>query len=234
MATHRSTHDAHLAPAIARRFVQVVLGLAVYVALLFVGAGRTSWGWGWVYAATMLALVSVTALILPPDLIAERGRKKENVEPWDRTITRLATLPYLALPLLAGLDARFGWSPPLPLGAHLAGLALVVLGHAAFAWAMLCNRFFSTAVRIQHERGHTLETGGPYRWLRHPGYAATIVGQLATALLLGSLWALVPATVISALFVVRTALEDRTLQRKLPGYALYATRVRHRLLPWVW
>jgi protein-S-isoprenylcysteine O-methyltransferase Ste14 len=97
---------------------------------------------------------------------------------------------------------------------------------------MVSNRFFSTAVRIQLDRGHVVETGGPYRYVRHPGYVGAIVGTFA--LVLGSLWALLPGVVLAVLFVVRTALEDRTLRRKLPGYEVYAGRVRYRLVPGVW
>jgi protein-S-isoprenylcysteine O-methyltransferase Ste14 len=99
---------------------------------------------------------------------------------------------------------------------------------------MVSNRFFSTAVRIQLDRGHVVETGGPYRFVRHPGYVGAILGAFASAVVLGSLWALLPALVLAALFVVRTALEDRTLRRKLPGYEAYAGRVRYRLLPGMW
>jgi protein-S-isoprenylcysteine O-methyltransferase Ste14 len=99
---------------------------------------------------------------------------------------------------------------------------------------MASNRFFSSVVRIQADRGHTVATGGPYRFVRHPGYAGFIAGSFGAALLLGSRWALLPALLSAVLLVVRTVLEDRTLRAELPGYAEYAARVRHRLLPHVW
>ena len=101
-------------------------------------------------------------------------------------------------------------------------------------WAMLANPFFEKTVRIQEERGHHVATGGPYRFVRHPGYVAFILMGFALPLGVGSAWALVPAGLNAALIVARTALEDRTLRRELPGYAEYAQRTRYRLLPGVW
>lgn len=233
MATLPSTHRPDLAAAVGRRAVQVVLGTLLYLLLLFVGADRASWGWGWAFAAVVIVQEVASAVLLPADLIAERGRMGA-VERWDRTILALATIPYMALPFVAGLDVRLGGSPPLPAWAQVAALVVFALAQAWFTWAMVHNRFFSTAVRLQPERGHVVETGGPYRYVRHPGYAGTMVGAFATAVALGSLYALVPAVVLVALFVARTVLEDRKLRRDLDGYEAYARRVRYRLLPGVW
>ena len=98
----------------------------------------------------------------------------------------------------------------------------------------MVNKFFSAVVRIQRERGHTVVASGPYQYVRHPGYAGGIVANFAIPLLLGSLWALVPAVLVNCLLIVRTALEDSTLQEELDGYRDYAGRVRYRLLLGVW
>ncbi|UCC65296.1 MAG: isoprenylcysteine carboxylmethyltransferase family protein, partial [Anaerolineae bacterium] len=136
--------------------------------------------------------------------------------------------------VVAGLDARFEWSTSVPLALHIGGLIASVLGWALFMWAMGANAFFSEAVRIQEERGHTVVTNGPYRYVRHPGYVGAILALLATPLLLGSLWALVPAGLAAIGYVVRTGLEDKTLQEELDGYKDYTRQVRYRLLPGVW
>ncbi len=96
------------------------------------------------------------------------------------------------------------------------------------------NRFFGRFVRIQHDRGHTVATGGPYHYVRHPGYVGVMVFTLAIPLMLGSWWALIPAALVMILLVVRTALEDRMLLEELPGYQDYARRGRYRLLPPIW
>jgi protein-S-isoprenylcysteine O-methyltransferase Ste14 len=136
--------------------------------------------------------------------------------------------------VVAGLDRRWGWRPEVPWVWALIGAALLVLASAFAAYAMLTNRFFSAVVRIQRERGHTVVTAGPYRWVRHPGYAGGVACHLAMPILLGSLWALIPGVLTAGLTVLRTALEDRTLRAELPGYSEYARRTRYRLLPGVW
>ena len=184
--------------------------------------------------AVGLGILAINMLILSPELMAERGQPRENVKDWDRVLTSLTTFPILALLIVAGLDERFGWSPELAVAIHLIGLAFIALGQGLFSWAMTSNLFFSTAVRIQMDRGQTVVSGGPYRYLRHPGYVGMIVSLFATALVFGSLWALIPAGLAAVLFVVRTALEDKVLLEELDGYQDYARQVRYRLLPGVW
>ena len=171
-----------------------------------------------------------------PELLAERqkGSLDEGVKSWDKWITMLSGVLMVLSWIIAGLDFRWGWSPPLPLAIHLAGLLFTLLGYGLFMWAMASNAFFSEGVRIQTERGHTVASGGPYAIVRHPGYVGVIVAHLATPFLLGSLWALIPSVLLAALFVLRTSLEDKTLTAELPGYAAYTQETRYRLLPGVW
>jgi protein-S-isoprenylcysteine O-methyltransferase Ste14 len=110
----------------------------------------------------------------------------------------------------------------------------VLLVSALSVWAMASNRFFSGTVRIQADRGHTVVDGGPYGFVRHPGYLAWCISAPAIPLMLGSLWALIPSLLGMCALVLRTSLEDRTLRKELPGYEDYARRVRYRLLPGVW
>lgn len=129
---------------------------------------------------------------------------------------------------------RFGRSPQLALAIQLIALVLLVLGYALFSWAMASNPFFSTLVRIQGERGHAVASAGPYRIVRHPGYVGWIILSIATPLMLGSLWGVMPGGLSALLMAVRTALEDKTLLAELDGYQDYAQTVRYRLLPGVW
>jgi protein-S-isoprenylcysteine O-methyltransferase Ste14 len=140
----------------------------------------------------------------------------------------------LASWVVAALDLRWGWTGSVALSLHLAGLVVNMLGLGLFLWAMVSNAFFAEGVRIQEERGHSVATGGPYRCVRHPGYVGAILAQLATPFLLGSWWALLPSAASAALYVLRTALEDKTLHAELPGYAEYSSSTRYRLLPGVW
>ena len=243
MSTNMSTKQK-MTPEVRRRIVswivQAALGLVGYGVILFLSAGRLDWAWGWVFLGLLAAvLISHVLILVPinPELLAERSRgiRQEGTKGWDKWVATFAagmgTVPTW---IVAALDVRFEWSASLPLALHIGGLIGSVLGWALFMWAMGANAFFSEAVRIQEERGHTVVTGGPYRYVRHPGYVGAILALLATPLLLGSLWALIPAGVAAIGYVVRTALEDGMLQEELDGYQDYAARVRYRLLPGVW
>jgi protein-S-isoprenylcysteine O-methyltransferase Ste14 len=224
---------------IIKWIVQATLGWVGYVLILFLAAGRLDWLWGWAQLLVIGAFLAAHPLLLipiNPALLAERekGFLDEGVKRWDKLIGGLGAGMLLPLWVVAALDVRFQWTGEMPFALHLAGLLLNVLGYALFLWAMVSNAFFAEGVRIQQERGHTVATSGPYRYVRHPGYAGAIVAGLATPFLLGSLWGLIPAILSAALYVVRTGLEDRTLKQELPGYADYARRTRHRLLPGVW
>jgi len=200
------------------------------------------WGWwqGWAYALLFVASgigLRLWAEQRHPGLMAERAQllKAPGVKSWDRLLAPLMALS-LGLPLfvVAGLDHRFEWSAPLPSWLNVLGLILASGGYGFAGWAFLENRFFSAVVRIQSERGHVVCDTGPYRIVRHPGYAGSILSPFAMVLALDSVWTLIPATAAVAIAVVRTALEDRTLQNELPGYREYADRVRYRLIPGIY
>jgi protein-S-isoprenylcysteine O-methyltransferase Ste14 len=113
-------------------------------------------------------------------------------------------------------------------------VVVIILGYLLGTWAMLENRFFSGVVRIQVDRGHTVVSTGPYAWIRHPGYAGALVVYLLTPILLDSIWALIPALMLALALIIRTALEDQTLQVELPGYEEFTKKTPYRLLPGIW
>lgn len=224
----------------SRQVLRFIIYLCSAPAVLFLAAGRLNWGMGWVYVALALggsllsrALVARTH----PDLLLERAQaaERQGVKAWDRILVPLAALVGpLATLFVVGLDDRFRWTGSVPRGVVVLGIVMLAAGYAWSAWAMTCNRFFSAHVRIQADRGHTVVSHGPYRMMRHPGYAGGVLADLSVPLMLSSLWGLVPALLTVAVLVVRTALEDRTLQDELPGYREYAGSVRYRLLPGIW
>jgi protein-S-isoprenylcysteine O-methyltransferase Ste14 len=220
-----------------RRLVQVFASVLIIGALLFLSAGRPNWPEAWIlsclYLAYLLALM-VWGLGRDPDLMNERGKRADNVKGWDKVLMAIYVPILFIMPVIAGLDAgRFGWSE-MPLAWQVIGLVGLIPAMAMPWWAISVNTYLSTVVRIQDDRDHQVVTTGPYQYVRHPTYVGTILFGLCTPLLLGSWWALIPGGLIAILFVIRTALEDRTLRDELPGYAGYAERVRYRLLPGVW
>ncbi len=174
---------------------------------------------------------------LHPGLLAERQNfeKAPDVKAWDKVLAPLLAVSVsFPLVIVAGLDHRFKWPPAFPIWLNILGFVLISMGYAFAGWALAENRFFSSVVRIQTERGHVVCDSGPYRFVRHPGYAGNILALPGIVLALDSLWTLVPVMAAVIIAVIRTALEDRTLQQELPGYQDYTRRVRYRLFPGIY
>jgi protein-S-isoprenylcysteine O-methyltransferase Ste14 len=219
------------------RLIQVIGSTALIAALMFLAAGRLDWMSAWVFLA-LSTLTFLTAGVYVvrknPDVVNERGKGAEGAKTWDRILTTIYAAFMFAMYIVAGIDAgRFQWSV-MPLALQVLGGSGFVLGMLWMYWAMLTNTFLAMVVRIQSERGHRTVSSGPYRYVRHPMYVGILVSYGATPLLLGSWLALIPFAIMGALLVLRTSLEDKTLQNELVGYAEYAQRVRYRLMPGVW
>jgi protein-S-isoprenylcysteine O-methyltransferase Ste14 len=202
-----------------------------------------SWRWGW-WEAWVYAIVCILGFVVSralaarrhPDLLAERSRflQHEDAKKWDKLLAPLVGLGGGLVPLAAGLEALGHGSDIFSLPVKLLALALILAGYVLASYALIENRFFSGMVRIQTERGQQVVSSGPYGWVRHPGYAGAILTYLATPLFLDSLWAFLPVGLLVIILVIRTGLEDQTLQEELAGYREYAQRVRYRLLPGIW
>lgn len=222
----------------ARWIVQMSAALVIFGTIMFLSAGTIHWAAGWAYLA-MNALTQILSgiVLIPrqPDMLAERSQVREGTKGWDKFLAPLIVVfGTLAVLITAGLDFRFGWSAPLNTSLWVIGLALAFLSQVFVLWAMASNTFFATTVRIQDDRGHNVVNAGPYRLVRHPGYIGSILFNLALPLVLRSLWTFIPAVLTIILLIVRTRLEDRTLQAELPGYREYAASTRYRLFPGVW
>lgn len=217
--------------------LRVVLYAAFMGAVLFISAGRLDWVMGWVYLFGYFGLLALLSMIMPIDqeLADERMNVKEGAKQWDIVIVAIVTLlGGLALQIVAGLDMRNSWLQSFPVAISAVALVIAMLGTLIGSWAMATNRYFSRFVRVQEDRGQVVVSSGPYRYVRHPNYIGSIFNAIGTALALQSVWALVPGGLVAVLLILRTGLEDRTLQKELPGYREYARRVRWKLLPGIW
>lgn len=222
-----------------RAVIQMIFFILVIPFLPLLVSRRWDWWEAWVYAAVSILGFAISrglAARRHPDLLAERARflQHEDAKTWDKTLAPLVGLGGGLIPLVAGLDRLFEWSPTFSLPVKILSLAVLLAGYVLASYALIENRFFSGMVRIQAERGHRVVSGGPYRWMRHPGYAGALMAYLAAPLFLDSLWAFLPAVFLTVVLVIRTTLEDSALQAELDGYREYARRVRYRLLPGVW
>ncbi len=179
-------------------------------------------------------LVSIILSRANPGLIGERMKPGPGEQ--DRVFKIASTILTVFMVVLAGLDVgRYHWTAPVAPAAQIAALVIVLLGYALLSWALLVNRFFSSAVRLQPDRQQSVIDKGPYAYVRHPGYVGAIPYMALTGLALGSwLATLVICVPLVLLFVRRTILEDAMLRKGLPGYEDYSARVRYRLIPGVW
>lgn len=219
---------------IAKQFLSpILLG-----ALMFWLAGTTDWVWGWVFTVVHTlawAMMTVVLILKNPELLNARGKVRAGAKQWDMIILTIYGLDWIAMLIVGALDVRYGWTGPVNPVWLILGNILILVGFAITTWAMAVNRNFEVAVRIQDDRGHQVNSSGPYHYVRHPGYTGVILAfYFGMPLALGSWPAGVLALIGLVVMVIRTALEDRTLHQELPGYAEFAQSTRYRLIPGVW
>jgi protein-S-isoprenylcysteine O-methyltransferase Ste14 len=222
-----------MAKAIGLGAVRVVVLMTLVGALLFGCAGRWDLPMFWAYLGVWTAACLAGVFAADPTLFKERLRPGPGGKDY---LTLIVFTPvWLGQHVVAGLDVgRFHWSDGVPLAVQVLGLAATAAALAMVMWAMAVNRFFSSVVRIQTDRGHHLITTGPYRFVRHPAYAAFPFLMVGGGLALGSWTAALLGLLMVLPVLRRAAMEDRTLLAQLNGYADYARRVRYRLFPGVW
>lgn len=225
----------------AKLWISAAVRFAMFPVVFLLPAGTWHWWEAWAVIGLYLAYGAVIGTYLwrnDPALLRERMRTspaQRGQKGWDKVLMILMIVPGMGIFVVPGLDVmRFGWTEPLPLWVEIVALAVHVPCFAFIGWVMRENTYLSRVVKIDVERGHEVITTGPYAIVRHPMYTAVLVMVFAMPLALGSRWGLIPAAVVAALLVVRTALEDRTLHAELPGYVEYAERTRSRLVPGVW
>jgi protein-S-isoprenylcysteine O-methyltransferase Ste14 len=224
------------AASIGRSAILIAIGL-VFSTVLFAIAGRLDWLEGWLLAGAVMVYMggsAVMGIVRDPELIKERSTAISSSRGIERAILIFVFVLCAAVIAVAALDAgRFRWSV-MPVIVEALGWLLVLPALAFPMWVGMVNTFASAVVRVQKERGHHVIAEGPYRHIRHPMYAGTVLMGVGIPLALGSWWALIPGVLWSVTFVLRTAQEDAALKRDLPGYAEYVRKVQYRLMPGIW
>jgi protein-S-isoprenylcysteine O-methyltransferase Ste14 len=218
-------------------FVKQLLGTLLFFSLIFLSAGRLLYWQGLIYVATglIMMVLSYTILRLDPELAKERGKPGEGAKKWDKSILGLSFLTTLAMYVVAGLDSgRFHWSPDGSALVIALGVLMTGAGQLLFLISQKQNKFFSSTVRIQTERGHTVCDTGLYKVVRHPAYMGSFIQAVGFPLIFTSYWSILPVSVMLVLLVVRTRLEDNTLMTELNGYTEYAFKTRYKLIPGIW
>jgi protein-S-isoprenylcysteine O-methyltransferase Ste14 len=222
---------------------RVVLQLFIFIVVIpllpLLISQQWDWWEAWVYAIIYILGFVISRMLAArrnPGLLTERARmmEHEDTQPWDKKLAPLLGIGGVFIMVVAGLDERFGWPPEFSLPLKILALAFILAGYALGSYALIENRYFSGVVRIQTDRGQRVVSSGPYRWIRHPGYAGALLTYLGTPIFLDSIWAFLPTLFLISVLVYRTSLEDRFLRDGLDGYRDYARRVNYRLLPGVW
>ena len=212
-------------------------GTFIFFAVIFVSAGRIDYPQGLIYVSLglIMAILNYTVLRIDPELLKERSKPGDGTKKWDKTILGLSFLVTISMYIIAGLDTgRFHWSPEFHWSICLPGIILTASGQLLFLIAQKQNRFFSSTVRIQTDREHVVCDTGLYKTVRHPAYLGSIIQAAGFPLLFGSLWSIIPVSVLITLFIIRTALEDRTLRNELKGYPEYSDKTRYKIIPFIW
>ncbi|HEX3007296.1 MAG TPA: isoprenylcysteine carboxylmethyltransferase family protein [Bacteroidales bacterium] len=221
----------------ANLFIKQMLGTCLFFAVIFISAGHFCYWQGIVYVliGIVMLVLNYTILRLDPDLLSERSKPGEGVKKWDKMILGFSFLSTIGMYVVAGLDSgRYHWSPSFHYGVYLSGMLLTALGQLIFLIAQKQNKFFSSTVRIQTDRGHTVCESGLYKIVRHPAYMGSFIQATGFPMLFGSLWSIIPVSVSIVLLLLRTYLEDHVLKDELAGYSDYALKTRFRLIPYVW
>lgn len=221
----------------ASLFVKQALGTLIFFAVIFISAGSFYYLPGLVYLCIgiIMIILNYTVLRLDDDLLRERSKPGAGAKKWDKTILGLSFLATIGMYVVAGLDSgRYLWSPNFHWSLYLLGGILTVLGQLLFLIAQKQNKFFSSTVRIQTDRGHVVCNTGLYRFVRHPAYLGLFIQTLGFPLLFGSVWSIVPVVVSIILLSVRTSLEDKTLKNELNGFLEYSAKTKFKIIPFVW
>lgn len=217
-------------------FIKQAFGASVFFSAIFLSAGRFFYWQGLVYAGiglTMLVL-TYTALRVDDDLIKERSKPGEGGKKWDKVILGISFLVTIGMYIVAGFDSgRYHWSPEFHWSIYATGIVLTITGQLLFLIAQKQNKFFSSTVRIQTDRGHTVCDTGLYKIVRHPAYLGSVIQTVGFPLIFGSLWSILPIVLLLILLITRTFLEDKALKNELKGYAEYTKKTKYMLIPYL-
>ena len=219
-----------------KKGIGIIIGAIIAGAGIFGLAGNLVWWNAWLLIALMVLIFVFTqkAIKNTPGLAEERKTAAAKSKSWDLKLVKLLTMALPSMLIVAAFDMRFKWFPPVPATVSIFAFLTMILAAVLTYHSITANQFFSSHARIQMDRGQIVVSTGPYRLIRHPGYAGSTLFNLLVPLALGSWATLVLGIGTAVLLIYRTAKEDQMLMEELPGYRIYAEQVRNRLFPGIW
>ena len=168
------------------------------------------------------------------ETLNERGKKQNNTKNWDKILLPIyVLLGYFGIYIVAGLGSRFHWDI-LPIECFYVGIGLYIISCVFIVWPVIENKHFEATSRIQGNREQTVIKNGPYKIIRHPGYAGIVLWAIASYLMFGTFPVGIVSFAIIVTIWIRTYLEDKMLKYELAGYLEYSQTVKYRLLPFIW
>jgi protein-S-isoprenylcysteine O-methyltransferase Ste14 len=209
----------------------------IFSVILFLSAGKIHYFQGWIFLVTNIitGLMNFWTIKNNKELMNERSKVGKNAKSWDKKILGISAFIYILNIVLAGIDSgRFQWSPKFHWSIYVLGVIILIIGQVIFLAARSQNKYFSSVVRIQTDRGHNLCDTGLYKIVRHPGYLGMTISLSGIPLITGSLWCITTTFIAIVLLFVRTYLEDKTLIAELSGYSQYTHKTKYRLIPEIW
>lgn len=218
---------------IANALVKLIAGMILIGVLLFLPAWTFAYPGAWLFMALLfipMLVLGIVLLIKAPKLLEKRLNNKEK-EKTQQGVIALSGLMFPVGFVLSALDFRFGWST-VPLWLVITASVLFFIGYLAYAEVMRENAYLSRTIEVQE--GQKVISTGLYGVVRHPMYLATLFMFLPLPLILGSFWGLIPFAFYPVLTVIRILNEEKVLTEGLCGYREYKTRVKYRLIPFVW
>jgi len=214
-------------------YLRFLSGIPALGLFFFLPAGTINYWEAWVYLALLFTPMFFMMRYLvknDPALLERRMRTKEK-DAEQNLIIKISYIYYIVVFLLPGFDKRFGWSDT-PLWSIVIAQILVFLGYIMVVWVFRTNSYASRTVEVDEDQ--KVIDSGPYAIVRHPMYTGVTVLYIMSPLALGSLWVVIPATMIIPLLVARILSEEKILAKELPGYTEYQQKVKYRLLPGIW
>ena len=212
---------------------RLILGIPIFLLILFLPAGTFAYPEAWIYLAVLLipmVFVMIYYIKNAPEFLVRRMRLKEK-EGEQKIIVKLALIPILLAFILPGIDKRYGWSN-VPFYIIAAADILVFVSYIFILYVFSENQFASRIIEV--EKGQKVIQSGPYRFVRHPMYLGTILMYIVSPLALGSYWAMIPGLLIIPVMIARIINEEKVLTKELEGYAEYKLKTRYRLIPGIW
>ena len=218
---------------ILNALVKLVCGIALLGALLFLPAWTLAYPGAWLLLGLLFVPMTAMGIVMAlksPALLKKRLNNKEK-EAAQRGVVAISGVMFLGGFIVSALDFRFGWST-VPAWVTVVASVLFLGGYAMYAEVLRENAYLSRTVEVQENQ--TVISTGLYGVVRHPMYLATLLMFLPIPLILGSYWGLVPMLLYPVILVIRILNEEQVLTEGLEGYAEYKTKVRYRLIPFVW